>query len=152
MPSSCRCLAICSAGTWLPFVNTASGRPEARIRSSTSTAPGWGWARPSGPRWASVPSTSNMKPRTSRSSPSSTAPHHRVAAVVGELELRDRRPAGELLDQRDQRAATGPSGGGRGRLLARLDHRVDLLAGHGQAQEQLLLGDALAESLARAVE
>ena len=61
-PSSRSPRAIVSAPTWLPLVNSTSGRPEARMRSSTSTAPGCGRARPSGARCTSVPSTSNTKP------------------------------------------------------------------------------------------
>ena len=90
----------------------ASGRPEARIRSSTSTAPGWGWARPSGPRWASVPSTSNTKPRTSSSRRPSSTPRHRPLSHgarppcrrSGERELGDGGPLGQLLKQADERA------------------------------------------------
>ena len=33
--------ANASGGTWLPFVKSASGLPDARIRRSTSAAPGW---------------------------------------------------------------------------------------------------------------
>src|ERR1700735_4269140 len=142
-------------GTWLPFVNTPSLRPLARIRSITSAAPGCGRPRPSAPRCTSVPSTSNTTPRTRpKSSPSTTAPEHPVGAGA-DRDARELATALEAAKQRDQRRAAGVRGGDgcpRRLAVARGDHRVDLLGGHRQPQQQLLLGDSRSEALARAVE
>ena len=72
-------------------------------------------------------------------------------ASLGQLEIGEA-GAGQLLEQGDQRGCA--RGGRRARAgpAPGLDHRVDLLFGHGQAQQQLLLGDAPAEPLSRAVE
>ena len=53
--------------------------------------------------------------------PSSTAPHHGVAALVSELELGDRRPACELAQQRHERARA--RGGPRASAAARRTRR-----------------------------
>ena len=116
-------------------------------------------ARPSLPRCTSVPSTSNMKPRdvVEAQAVHATSPHHASRrpslSVSSEIAGRSR----QLLQQRDERRAAGARRGQRpravaGAVVARRDHRVDLLLGHRQPQQQLLLGDPLAEALARAVE
>src|SRR4051812_2262685 len=141
----------------------ASLRPESRIASSTSTAPGSGWT-PSGKRRTSVPSTSKTNPRTSSSRMRALLLRTgrgrdagRRAAVLDErpvlleAQVADRRPPRDLVQQPHERVAAGARSGGP--LAARgLEHRVDLLGGHRHPEQELLVGDARAVSLARAVE
>src|SRR3954447_12452032 len=142
----------------------ASLRPEARIALSTSTAPGSGWT-PSGKRRTSVPSASKTNPRTSSSRmrvllrSGSGRGRGRAAvlderAVLLEAQVADRRAAGDLVQKPHERVAGWVGAKSRRRALAArgLEHRVDLLGRHRQAQQQLLVGDAGPEPLARAVE
>ena len=115
--------------------------------------PADGRPRPSGPRWTSVPSTSNTNPRTSssRRPSAATAPHHPVG-VLDEREMRDR--SGALAELLAAAVTTGPASRGVAAAAVAVprarDHRVDLLGGHRQAEQQLLLGDPAPEPLARA--
>src|SRR3954447_9736914 len=145
-PASVSPAANAAGDMWLPFVNSTSGRPDERIASSTSTAPGSGRARKSAPRWTSEPSTSKTKPRTSSSR---TAPHDEVVVLL-HAHVRKRLAPGQLAQQTHDRVASGPRRG-RG-LAAGRHHRVDLLARHRQAQQQLLVQYAGSEALARALE
>ena len=90
-----------------------------------------------------------MKPAAS----ASIAAPEDVLIGAAQLERAKRRAALELAQQPDQRrAARAGRGGRRGVRWRAGEHRVDLVGRHRQAQQQLLVGDPLPKSLARALE
>src|ERR1700751_2583496 len=129
----------------VPLVNTTNGSPRASAQLVISTAPGsgrspWLCRSPS----TSVPSMSNTKPRTSRSrasgSGSGTADPPQLEAEAGLVHHQpgDPRARAEFAQQSQDGLDLGvvvPRGGRGGK------HRVHLLAGHPEPQQQLLVGD-----------
>ena len=164
-PSWRRSCAIASRGMWLPLVNSTSGRPDARIASSTSAAPAEarrGRRRRDG-RACHRRRTRTRAPRRRPSSDSvpsaATAPDHGVIALDELEQRRSRRRSRELVQQRhERRAATGLRTTMRGRLSpwraawlsglrgVRASIASTCSRGHRQAQQQLLVGDPRAEA------
>src|SRR5262245_42760066 len=131
-PSDRRFPANHSGDSWLPLVKIASLRPEARIRASTSRAPGC-TCTSSPKRWTSVPSTS----RTTASTPSRrTVPLHDAVAGL-DVEANHRLASRHLAQEGRHRVTDCIRCGPR---RTRGDHRVHLLLRHRRPEQKLLVG------------
>ena len=154
IPSSRRPRAIDSDVTWLPLVNSDERAAGGADPLEHLDRAGLGVGAAVGTAVRERPVDVEHEPAHILAAVRQARRHTTVSSpswVSSKSEMAGRRAssgAGVTSGLRPGRAA----GAGAGLGVARRDHRVDLLAGHGQAQQQLLLGDPPAEPLTRAVE